>query len=238
MCIAQVDTVVVHRDSTGNVKNRFELQEVEPEKGIPLEAHLQGIYGVAYFDGNEHEHYKFKVAAQFRFENYFQTGKWTSYYPNGQTGQVIHFQNGRVDGNYQLFDTNGTVLVAGRFDLDAKVGEWSYYHPNGKMQAQGSYFPDVRIYRPLAFINKDSTAVYGRNRQLLNTYGDGSDELSQLLRDLEFPDRTAIQPGPPLPYCQYFKTGQWRYWNEQGQLIRVEYWKEGQLEKKEEMPAN
>jgi len=53
--------------------------------------------------------------------------------------EVIPIKNGKKEGTYYLYHSNGNLAVKGTYQNDVKVGNWVEFHPNGKRKKDISY---------------------------------------------------------------------------------------------------
>ncbi len=63
-----------------------------------------------------------------------KTGKWITYYPNGNMKSVITYENNRPNGYATLYHENGKILEQGYWKNQRWVGDYKSYHENGEVQ--------------------------------------------------------------------------------------------------------
>ena len=56
--------------------------------------------------------------------------KATYYYDNGQIQQQGHFKDGKLDGSWVAFDSNGNKKSIGAYADGAKTGKWFFWNDN------------------------------------------------------------------------------------------------------------
>ena len=138
--------------------------------------------------------------------NGVREGAWMVWYSNGQLGNKLNFKHGKLDSLFVTFFENGQVMFIGNYKEDARTGLWKEYFENGKLKSEGCYCEDIHpVY--VTHDNVDS---------LKNEY-------PNLIDNIIF-----------LDYTLDFKSGQWKYYNEKGMLIREEYYEKGKLIKTKE----
>lgn len=65
-----------------------------------------------------------KLAEKGRFFYGLKTGRWRTWHTNGNFYKEEHWQNGRKSGAYKEFDSEGKLLLTGRYSADKKAGKW------------------------------------------------------------------------------------------------------------------
>ena len=63
-----------------------------------------------------------------------KTGKWITYYPNGNMKSVITYESNRPNGYATLYHENGKILEQGYWKNQRWVGDYKSYHENGEVQ--------------------------------------------------------------------------------------------------------
>lgn len=66
------------------------------------------------------------VSQKGRFEEGLQTGRWISFFPNGNIFTVTNYTAGKKNGLYAYYDIVGNVIQTGKYVMDKKDGEWFY----------------------------------------------------------------------------------------------------------------
>ena len=51
--------------------------------------------------------------------------------------------NGKKNGDFIVYFSNGSIQIAGTMKENKNVGEWKYYFPNGSLQTSGFYENDI-----------------------------------------------------------------------------------------------
>jgi len=74
------------------------------------------------------------------------TGRWTTYFVNGQKSNAIDYRNGKYAGEYIIFHSNGQPSVVQHYsEKHGAHGEDIGRYPSGKLSYRGRYFRGKRI---------------------------------------------------------------------------------------------
>jgi len=156
-----------------------------------------------------------------------KNGKWTTFYNNGNVKTISHYQHGNLGGDYKRFSENGKLLeeklyIDGFEENEMKAFDnQSYQQPeyevvngvhkeffeNGNPKSVGKMRDGVKIGIWKYFYQKGSVWAKGRylpkvtNHKTKIEKGDNFD-VNLLLED------------------KYIKTGKWKFYNPQKELIR------------------
>ncbi len=68
-----------------------------------------------------------QLAEKGEFNYGLKTGVWKSWYENGNLKERILWDNGILNGQYTLFNSNGKLILQGRYSKNSKVGKWIDY---------------------------------------------------------------------------------------------------------------
>ena len=58
-------------------------------------------------------------------------GPWEQFYDDAAVRMVTRFENDKLEGVYQVFNRDGTLVIQGAHKQDLKVGTWKYYNDDG-----------------------------------------------------------------------------------------------------------
>ena len=103
---------------------------------------------------------------------------------------------------YRQKPTDKLVKIESIDSLPIKTGIWKTYHSNGKISSSGLYSDKVHIH---------FTSDHETSSTVAGWYGSFSDKITT------------------IRHTDYLKTGTWEYFNEEGKLIRIEEYLDGQL---------
>ncbi|MEA1786643.1 nicotinic acid mononucleotide adenyltransferase [Arenibacter sp. GZD96] len=81
------------------------------------------LFIIAFFVG-------FGIYAQDTKTKYEQEGdllKATYYHDNGEIAQIGYFLNGKLHGEWQMYDENGAKLAKGSYVSGQKTGKWYFW---------------------------------------------------------------------------------------------------------------
>ncbi|HJN12196.1 MAG TPA: hypothetical protein QF564_26170 [Pirellulaceae bacterium] len=67
-------------------------------------------------------------------------GKWTEWYPNGNTRFTGTFRDGESVGTHTWWHENGQKQLIGRYAEGQRVDRWTRWHANGRKQEEGEFF--------------------------------------------------------------------------------------------------
>ncbi|MBN2778864.1 MAG: hypothetical protein JXR36_14595 [Bacteroidales bacterium] len=141
------------------------------------------------------------ISSKVKLRDGYWDGRLKVYYPNGSLGNIIHFNKNINHGGFKAFYDNGQLMVKGKYKNDARIGKWYEYYSNGQIKATGKYCTDI----------KPIVVTMENQMQLLNKYPYLENEVKYIGIVLDF------------------KSGTWLYYNEQGNIIKEEYYSQGNL---------
>lgn len=85
-------------------------------------------------DGERVQFYKSGTKkSQGTYKNGKREGKWQVWYSNGQLWSECDFKNGLKHGNSAVYFRNGAKRYEGRYENDNRVGVWKFYDETGKL---------------------------------------------------------------------------------------------------------
>lgn len=61
------------------------------------------------------------------------------YHHNGEISQIGCFKNGKLQGEWIMFDENGKKIAIGEYKEGKRTGEWFYWKPNGQVLREVTY---------------------------------------------------------------------------------------------------
>jgi len=157
---------------------------------------------------------------------------------NDQVKRMAHYENGKIDGKYQVWFENGQLEMLSHYKKGKRNGELTYWFSNGQMRSQSTYF-EGNPY--------DTTKQWYKNGQLKSwtfmARGDTMSNAYQLFWEdgkikmeyLNTYQKVWHQNGELKEsggFLNNKKNGKWLYYNARGKRIRKEKWHEGVLNKK------
>jgi antitoxin component YwqK of YwqJK toxin-antitoxin module len=152
--------------------------------------------------------------------SYYKKGRLTKskfYYDNGvldQCQKKTRKNPNHIKGLLIVNYKNGLPSIRGNYKNNLKKGLWKYYYENGNLKSKGKYIPkEKRI--PDKTLDEILKEKYVPNLEPVY------DSLKGYEYDVPFKNS--------LPLVIYHKTGKWSYWDEAGNLVRVQLWKKGEL---------
>ena len=115
-----------------------------------------------------------------------------------------------LDGLSMNYDKLGNIESMGEMSKDCKIGEWSYYI-NGKLSSRGTHYNDyirlIDLY--------DNNIFYFVNKEGLRADSLYSEEV---INKFDY-NRQYF----------YLKDGEWNYYGENGELVKMELYRAGEL---------
>ncbi len=66
-------------------------------------------------------------------------GRWTQYYPGGQLKLTAHYSGDRLEGKYTMYQPDGSYLLQGTYRHDVRTGKWYLYDKKGNLTQTISY---------------------------------------------------------------------------------------------------
>lgn len=64
------------------------------------------------------------VSEEGAYDNGVNSGRWTSYYPDGKVFKTVKFENGLKQGEFVAYDEKGRTEILGNYIDDKREGEW------------------------------------------------------------------------------------------------------------------
>lgn len=61
------------------------------------------------------------------------------YHNNGEISQIGCFKNGKLQGEWIMFDENGKKIAIGEYKEGKRVGEWFYWKSDGEALREVTY---------------------------------------------------------------------------------------------------
>lgn len=68
-----------------------------------------------------------------------------TYYPkNGQKAEELYYEDGKLNGAWNKYFEDGTLMTSGFYENDKLNGPFTTYHPNGQINIKGQYINDFK----------------------------------------------------------------------------------------------
>ncbi len=108
----------------------------------------------AYSHDAEDPVYEGEVKWYFENGNTFQVvyynngvlnGKRQIYFENGKLKTESHYKDGKMQGSYITYFDNGNPKEKGQYDDNQKEGHWKIYYEDGKLKSEGKYVFDKKV---------------------------------------------------------------------------------------------
>lgn len=95
-----------------------------------------------YYYINDEELYTGKAVFKrdrFYFKNGRATGKWITFYNNGNIKSIINWEDGKLNGKYILYEKDGTKSMETIYFNGKENGYYNSYYKNGVLRMRGQY---------------------------------------------------------------------------------------------------
>jgi antitoxin component YwqK of YwqJK toxin-antitoxin module len=79
------------------------------------------------------------LAEKLNYTKDIRTGAWIQYFPNGNACLKATYVDGKLQGKYEVFFTDGKPEYIGQYKNDARDGLWYVYNPNGTLKYNLEY---------------------------------------------------------------------------------------------------
>ncbi len=121
------------------------------------------------YSGMSLEQYDSRKRKQIlNWKNGILHGKRISYYQNGNTKDILYFNEGKRTDSFMFYDSKGTLREKGFYKNDLLNGIYRKYYPNGKLYIYSSYV-EGEITGPFVLFytngQKESEAMMLKNKK-------------------------------------------------------------------------
>lgn len=142
---------------------------------------------------------------------------------------IYSIGEGVLNGVHTVYYANGNMKEYGFYKQNARTGLWTFFYSSGKLESEGYYEGN---YERLLY-DTCSKKIFTLNRFLdtIKTEAFTAETYDSLKLALK-------QPWGMVFHCErHFKTGEWKYYNVTGRLVREEYYEKDRFIKREEIAA-
>jgi len=149
------------------------------------------------------------------------------FFQNGKFWKIYYYKNDSLSGPWiEYFESTGFVKIYGFYKNNIPTGEWVYYYESYKVKSKGSVC-DEEIIGPLDYSvpGKITLFVKDANGNLKQEINFTQSTMDSLKKELGSADGKALL----FPFVRNVKDGTWKYFNENGKLIRLETYECGVL---------
>ncbi len=188
----------------------------------------------------------YKPNGEIRKKGYYSNGKmdslWTEkFITNDKLYQKTSYRNGKKDGVFKEYTSEGNLLIDGKYLNGEKNGDWTYYYANKNVDMTGGfkkdlqhgywkfYYPKGIIYYEGEFINNKKNGVwkfYYNNGNVWRTGIYKNDQKNGKWTTL-YEDGEKSMEGT---FKQDLENGMWKSWYENGQLKDEGYFNMGSMD--------
>jgi len=93
-------------------------------------------------------------------------GLSVTYYPqSGQPAEELHYENGKLQGAWNKYFDDGTLMTSGFYENGKLNGPFTSYHPNGQINVKGQYEHDLQ-HGVWEFFDEDGNLINTEKYQM------------------------------------------------------------------------
>lgn len=168
------------------------------------------------------------------FANDKPIGKLVRYYPSGTVQAIMNFQNDQVTSYTQLFLENGDLAGEGIFVNNRKNGDWKYYLNDSILLNTESYQNGVKHGKSISYYeNKQVSEIINWNLgqkdgEWIKYYTNGAKKMETKYKNNILQGKfTSYTISGSIDVTGYYVNdkmhGIWKYTDDKGKIIEVEY---------------
>lgn len=151
------------------------------------------------------------------YKNGEPDGVWNGFHENGSKDFELPHSNGKKHGDYNAWHDDGSVKCQGKYVNGFREGEWKWTHKNGIVDIVGSYTGGKEEGEWKAWYDNEKP-------KFSQTYEKG---VPQKEWESFYANGNKKFKGKYNPEGE--REGKWQYWLENGDMLRVEEYKDGEL---------
>ncbi|HMB00540.1 MAG TPA: toxin-antitoxin system YwqK family antitoxin [Spirochaetota bacterium] len=170
-----------------------------------------------------------QVKARINYQNGVQTGEYVAFHPNGEKYEAGGYSaEGEKDGNWLIRDENGNVKAQGKWQKGTREGKWTF-KDKGKMAGvipfkKGKTNGFTVLYDDEGNLKEKATYVDNSRTGEVKTYHPNGK-----LRSIGKYNPISKSSRERMANPKYDeKTGIWKYYDKQGNLVREGPYQHGQ----------
>ncbi|GBD86718.1 MORN repeat variant [bacterium BMS3Abin03] len=104
--------------------------------------------------------------------------------------------NGVKNGEFKLYQANGTLEISGQIENNKNVGKWQYFYPSGELESEGYFVNDNPEgkwvwYYPSGNLKEEGNYIKGKRIGLWKQYDEQGKVLDE--KTFELNDSTEIE---------------------------------------------
>ena len=148
------------------------------------------------------------------------------YYANGELKEEYSMRKGEFIGKYKALYSNGKPQAIGEFSEGQMDGIWQYFYQNGKRQSIQKY-SDGKVVNINYWDENGSQLVIEGTGIAKMYYPSGQIQSIMSYRNCVFDGKCETWFSNGIKATETFyergkPIGEWKYWNEYGELIKTE----------------
>ncbi len=208
------------------------------QKGYYKDNKKNGVWIIYYPNGN--------IKSKITFKDNKPFGPAEIYYPNGQLSEKGFWKVNKWIGDYEYYYSNGSPQYLWHYNEQGKrQGVQKYFYQNGKLQLEGTWnngkeqgvmkeYYDNGVLKRVSnwndgqingeVVEYNPQGKVKRRLYYLNGVEDTSKRIVYAKISHQITDTTH-----PAAYRQFTGTGNFKFYNQKGQLVSEGYYKQGVL---------
>lgn len=200
----------------------YENGQVSSEGGL-RNGKPDGYWKSYYRDGG--------LKAEGNRENFELEGPWIFYDRESKPVSEITYHEGKKEGPSKVFE-NGILVKIDQFEADVQVGISRYFYPDSSIQKEIPYQEGLKegLGFEYATDGRTITLLYFKKGSLSRRQNINRFDEQQQKQGLWMSFHKNQQKASEGPYLNSLKNGYWKYYQANGNLIRVEKWINGELQ--------
>jgi antitoxin component YwqK of YwqJK toxin-antitoxin module len=95
------------------------------------------------------------VAQRLNYVNDMKQGEWLEYYPSGKVMLKSFYQDGKINGKFEVWFENGAIEYSGQYKNDSREGEWIIFKDDGTVKYRLTYVSGITKDRKMDIDESD-----------------------------------------------------------------------------------
>lgn len=197
------------------------------------EKRIKKIYSIDQKNNYQGTEIQFEYSGFPKLVRTFKDNKLHGIYVNYFNGKILiyrHFSKDMLNGYYCEYDYSGKKETEGHYNENNKVGEWFEYHPSGTVKSKGQYIDSSLFVKSHKKGNNFKLALTNNKGDTLEVFDYIEAPIDSLIQFFNLTSGFRHESQRyTLPLDIYFKTGKWYYYDEEGELEKVEFYDRGKF---------
>jgi len=107
------------------------------------------------------------TAEKITYLNDVKHGEWLQYHPNGVLSLRSAYNNGKINGKFEVWYENGKIQFSGQYLNDVRDGLWLIYNPDGTIKYRLEYAGGITNDRQIDIDMSDYLDSLEKNKGLI-----------------------------------------------------------------------